>query len=183
MVPGMFNNLQFSSQKLLRTKEEAKNDAAEFFLMQLYPPTYIQPGGALSSSLNQDQSVFYGTNQNTAHISSNNSNNHGISNNTRLTSGISSSSTTNTSNNSMETNNNLYANANRQLNDINNFNIGILHHQQQQQQLIQPQFIYDPSGNKYLTIRKYMTFINKKLFVKKGQYILCQSGGGIGGWQ
>lgn len=147
MVPGIFNNLQLSSQKLLRTKEEAKNDAAEFFLMQLYPPTYIQPSGALSSSLNQDQTVFYGTNQNTGHISANNSNNHGISSNTGLTSGISSTST-NTSNNSMETNNNLYANANRQLNDLNNFNIGLLRHQQQQQQqLIQPQFIYDPSGN------------------------------------
>lgn len=183
MVPGIFNNLQLSSQKLLRTKEEAKNDAAEFFLMQLYPPTYIQPSGALSSSLNQDQTVFYGTNQNTGHISANNSNNHGISSNTGLTSGISSTST-NTSNNSMETNNNLYANANRQLNDLNNFNIGLLRHQQQQQQqLIQPQFIYDPSGNTWNLLENTWNLSHKKLFVKKGQYVLCQSGGGIGGWQ
>ena len=152
MIPGIFNNLQFSSQKLLRTKDEAKNDAAEFFLMQLFPPTcsYMQPN---SASLNQDQSVFYGTNQNVTHLipssssanNANNNNNNNSSNNTGLSNGISSSPSTNTSNNNsnMETSNNLYANANRQIND---FNIGLL---QQQQQLVQPQFIYDPSGMKF----------------------------------
>ena len=40
MVPGLFNNAQLSSNKLLRTIDEAKNDAAEFFLSQLYIQSY-----------------------------------------------------------------------------------------------------------------------------------------------
>jgi hypothetical protein len=145
MIPGLFNNLQLSSQKLLRTKDDAKNDAAEFFLMQLFPPTYTQSNGSFSSSsLNQDQTVFYGTNQNATQLIplNNNGNNN---KNTGLSNGISTATTSN----NMEINNNLYsANTSRQAND---FNVGLIQ-QHQQHQLTQPQFIYDPSGIRHLSI-------------------------------
>ncbi len=137
MIPGLFNNLQLSSQKLLRTKDEAKNDAAEFFLMQLFPPTYTQPNGSFStSSLSQEQTVFYGTNQNaTQLIPLNNNGNNNNNKNSGLSNGISTASTSN----NMEINSNF---ASRQAND---FNAGLIQ-QHQQHQLTQPQFIYDPSG-------------------------------------
>lgn len=39
MIAGLFNNLHVSSQKLVTTLDEAKNDAAEFYLTQLFPQT------------------------------------------------------------------------------------------------------------------------------------------------
>jgi hypothetical protein len=36
MLPNIFNTSQLSSNRLMRTIEEAKNDAAEFVLMQIY---------------------------------------------------------------------------------------------------------------------------------------------------
>jgi hypothetical protein len=37
MVPGLFGNNQLASNRLLPNIEDAKNDAAEFLLMQMYP--------------------------------------------------------------------------------------------------------------------------------------------------
>ena len=160
MVLGLFNNLQISSQKLLRSIEEARNDAAEFFLLQLFPQAggYIGQSGTPASSP-FDQVAAYYQNQirlnNSAALASN-----GIS-------PIASS-------NNIETNSNFYNNRQAvQVQQMNDFNIGLLQQQQQ------PQFIFDPTGNTTGFLKmgsNFNIFIFKK---SKGQYILCQSGG----WQ
>ena len=43
MLPSLFNDNQLTSNRLMRSIEEAKNDAAEFVLMQIYSnPNLIQ---------------------------------------------------------------------------------------------------------------------------------------------
>jgi hypothetical protein len=41
MIPGLFNSAHISSNKLLSNIDEAKNDAADFMLSQLYPQSFI----------------------------------------------------------------------------------------------------------------------------------------------
>ena len=41
MIPGLFSNTAISSNKLLSNIDEAKNDAADFMLSQLYPQSFI----------------------------------------------------------------------------------------------------------------------------------------------
>ena len=55
MIPGLFNNIQLSSNKLLRTADEAKNDAAEFYLTQLFPQTYTDIIDVQKSHMQQQQ--------------------------------------------------------------------------------------------------------------------------------
>ena len=42
MVPSLFSTTQLSSNRLMRSIEEAKNDAAEFVLMQIYSNPQLQ---------------------------------------------------------------------------------------------------------------------------------------------
>jgi hypothetical protein len=67
MVPGIFNSAQLSSNKLLRSIEEAKNDAAEFFLSQLYLQSYneiIDANNAQNAQFGmQPSQTVYGAHQ------------------------------------------------------------------------------------------------------------------------
>ncbi len=63
MIPGLFNNLALCSNKLLSTIEEAKNDAADFILSQLYPQTFItdlqqHQSNMMTQSSSNTQSIY-----------------------------------------------------------------------------------------------------------------------------
>ncbi len=62
MIPGLFGASQLSSNRLMRSLDDAKNDAAEFVLTQIFPqaqmPQLAQPFTEFSELYSQEGATF-----------------------------------------------------------------------------------------------------------------------------